>query len=293
MPNSKSNSRQNFKRIRNFVLGVTIIFFLWYTQQRKKQNKPETQKPSIKTSAIAFQKPSSESNTLQYLSIPNGGNCEELVRHAQFILCYNEKYEIPNWVSYVLDVSTLNTSLERKHAQFRADPLVKTQSASPEDYKKSGFDKGHMAPAADMKVNAQSLNESFFMSNVCPQHPRLNQGKWRILEEKVRKWAERDGKLVVITGPLIKEKLTMHIGENEVFIPSHFFKVILDIEENGDSKAIAFVLENKEENKPLPAYAISVDSLEKLSSYDFFSVLPDSIENQIEQKTVLKTWFKN
>ena len=119
---------------------------------------------------------------------PRPINGEQLVTHLGYSLSYNEKHEQANWVFYELTIDEVLGSIKRKD-QFRADPNIKTGSASLSDYKRSGYDRGHLAPAADMKWSSKAMSESFFMSNMSPQTPSFNRGIWKKLENLVRKWA--------------------------------------------------------------------------------------------------------
>ena len=98
--------------------------------------------------------------------------------------------------------------------------------ATNADYTRSGYDKGHMAPAADMKWSPQAMEESFYFSNMCPQHPQLNRRGWKNLEEKIRDWAIADSAIIIICGPIVA-KQPKTIGKNKVVVPQQFFKVVL------------------------------------------------------------------
>ena len=111
---------------------------------------------------------------------------------------------------------------------FRSDPAVRTGSAALADYKRSGFNRGHLAPAASMAWSETIMSESFILSNVSPQLPGFNQGIWRKLEEAVRKESYQHEKLVSITGHLLKPNFPT-IGPNRVSVPKAYFKVLLDI----------------------------------------------------------------
>ena len=171
---------------------------------------------------------------------------------------------------------------------FRSDPTVRTGSAALADYKRSGFDRGHLAPAASMTWSETIMSESFFLSNVSPQLPGFNQGIWRKLEEAVRKEAYQHEKLVVITGPLLEPNLPT-IGPNRVSVPKAYFKVLLDIT-NPSIEGIAFLLDNKPSTNPLVTFAYTIDSLESIIDIDFFANLSDEVEDEVEQSFNLSNW---
>ncbi len=172
---------------------------------------------------------------------------------------------------------------------FRSDTSIVTGSASLADYRGSGFDRGHLAPAGDMKWDQLAMSQSFLMSNMSPQLPAFNRGIWRKLETEVRNWALEKDSLYVITGPLFSPADSL-IGENGVGVPSHYFKVLVDLSPP-DHDMIAFLLPNSSSSEDLIQFAITVDSLEQLTAYDFFSVAPDQkMIDWLEQRIEPGNW---
>ena len=219
-------------------------------------------------------------------SIPPG---DQLIEHTYYTLSYNETYEQPDWVSYKLVADSLRLPKNPRKDRFRSDPAVSTGSASPSDYKKSGYDRGHLLPAAAMSWSKQALAETFYMSNMSPQAPQFNRGIWKKLEAQVREWALQNGELYVVTGPVLQGDLPT-IGENEVAVPRYYYKVILDIREP-EVKAIAFVLSNEKHDDPLAHFVVSIDSVERLTGIDFFYALPDFWEDSLESRSSISAWF--
>lgn len=209
----------------------------------------------------------------------------ELVKHKYYTLSYNETHEQANWVHYKLNPSFLRGSTPRTDS-FKPDPLVSTKSAQLSDYKGSGYDRGHLAPAADMKYNSLAMLESFYMSNMSPQNPSFNRGIWRRLESLVRGWGQKFEIYVSTAGVLGSNNLGA-IGKNRVTIPSKFYKVIYAPDKN---IMIGFLLSNRKQSGNLSSYAVSVDKIESITGIDFFSQLPDNIENELESKVLLKKW---
>jgi endonuclease G len=210
----------------------------------------------------------------------------EVVIHNYYTLAYSEKNEQALWVFYLLTSNNFNSSIDRSD-DFRADPLVKTGSATPADYKDSGTDRGHLCPAADMKINETSISESFYMSNMSPQLPGFNRGTWNRLEALVREWALIEDSLFIVTGPVFKDNLGV-IGANNVTIPGYYYKVIYD--PTKEKKMIAFLLRNSEKSQKIQLHVVPTDSIEKLTGIDFFAGLPDEIENRLEKKTITGLW---
>jgi endonuclease G, mitochondrial len=225
------------------------------------------------------------SESTEYLPVP----ANELVRHTYYTLSYNENYEQANWVCYTLTDSMVMNGGEERSNQFKMDALVPTGSAKTSDYTKSGYDRGHLCPAADMGFNPKAMLESFMMSNISPQKPEFNRGIWKELETAVRGWAKKEHKIIVVTGPVFRNNKGS-IGKNEVLVPGYFFKVIFDA--TSDPRIIAFVLPNEKSDQPITDYAVTTDEAEKLTGFDFFSQLPDSLETQLESTVELAGWFE-
>ena len=200
-------------------------------------------------------------------------------------MLYNAEYRIPQWVEYKLTASEVDGAYSRKGKDFRVDSNVNLPQADDSDYKKSGWSRGHMAPAADFKWSDEAMWDTFYYTNCCPQNQALNAGQWSTLEEKVRAWANKFGSVSVVTGPIVGDNINGTIGESRVVVPDAFFKAIC----SGD-QAIAFVMYNRKKNENMQKCAMSVDSLEELTGYDFFSDLDDGLEERIEASYTLKYW---
>lgn len=212
---------------------------------------------------------------------------EQIIRHSGYTVSYNKDLKIPNWVSYELTREETRGK-EKRGNRFIADPLVTGPIATNADYTRSGYDKGHMAPAADMKWSPEAMKESFYFSNMCPQHPQLNRRGWKNLEDKIRNWAIADSAIIIICGPII-EKQPKTIGKNKVVVPQQFFKVVLSPFVK-PIRAIGFLFNNEQAVEPLSSYVVTVDSIESLTNMDFFAPLPDEIENRIEADANYSLW---
>ena len=225
-----------------------------------------------------------------------GGDCTVLV-NDYFITCHDDAKRIPAWVTFHLTDVDLLGETERSD-DFRTDPeLPEGARAELADYAGSGYDRGHMAPAAAFKRSEEAMSQTFVLSNMAPQTPSLNRQMWRMIEEDVRELARAAGSIWVFTGSLFldedglpAEPITF-IGANEVAVPTHFYKVILSESAAGEFEMFGFVMANQLDRlsgEPSD-YVVSVDSVEVFSGLDFFSVLPDSVEVLLEAQTVA-TW---
>lgn len=212
----------------------------------------------------------------------------QLINHSYFSLSYNESHEQSEWVYYHLTSSMINGSYERTD-NFRTDTKVKTGSATKSDYYKSGYDRGHLAPAGDMKISSISMSESFLLSNISPQNPSFNRGGWKKLESQVRSWVLSEGDMYVVTGPIFSSNIGS-IGYNRVTIPGYYYKIIYS--KNKD-KMIGLVMPNTKITNDLKYYVKSVDYIESITGIDFFHQLEDEYENSLESKKNINDWIFN
>ena len=210
-----------------------------------------------------------------------------VIKHLGYAFQYSEKHEQAYWVGYELTKKETEKAFERTD-EFIPDPAVSSGTATVGDYAKSGYDRGHLAPAADMGWSQQAMAESFYFSNMSPQVPGFNRGIWKNLEEQVRTWAKAYDSIYVVTGPVLKEGLEQ-LGPNGVSIPKYYYKVILDNTGN-DAKAIGFLMPNEASKEPLQKFAVSVDQVEQETGIDFFNKLPDSRENAFEKEVCIPCW---
>lgn len=212
----------------------------------------------------------------------------QVVDRLGFCLGYDEKHEQSSWVCYKLTRTEVTNNKVKRTDNFRPDPEITTKSAELVDYKGSGYDRGHLAPAGDMAWSAVTMSESFFLSNISPQDPSFNRGIWRSLEELVRSWAMQNEEVFVITGPLLANGLKT-IGPNSVSVPDFYYKVILDYY-GSEKKGIAFLLPNKSADASLLMFVKSINDIELVTGFDFFHKLPDSEEEQLESTADLELW---
>ena len=237
----------------------------------------------------------SDNNNSENVSIDNieipakiAGRQEQIITHIGYTVSYNSDWKIPNWVAYELTKTEVE-GVEPRGNNFKPDPNVSDEAtATVNDYKNSGWDRGHMAPAGDMKWSKQAMKESFYFSNICPQNRNLNAGVWKDLEEQVRELAAQKGNIYVVCGPIVSNQ-PKTIGYNKVAIPDAFFKALLQ-NSNGNWHAIAFMFANESGRKPLSTYAMSVQDLQMITNIDFFPALPDSIENKVESQVDFAKW---
>lgn len=228
--------------------------------------------------------------TLNYLPTQELG--DQLVRYNYYTISYSNQHQNAEWVAYELLGARLDLSNREERQNFKSDPNVRSE-ASSSDYSNSGYDRGHLVPAHDMDFNERAMSESFYMSNVSPQVPDFNRGIWKSLEGNIRKWAKKEKRLYVITGPLLKKTVEQadRISPTGPTIPRGFFKIVMDYE-GSEKKAIAFMFKNKAIDQPLERFVTTIDLVETYTNLDFFPNLTISEEAALESVSDLSLWEK-
>lgn len=232
----------------------------------------------------------------------NHAQDHELRNYEYYSICYRENYEQAEWSAYCLTSDHLVKNAGRSD-DFRPDPQISTGSATLADYKGSGYDRGHLSPAADFAFDKTAMSETFYMSNMSPQAGSFNRGMWKDLESTVRDWAKKFGRVYVISGPVLEKEASEYetIGANKVSIPQYYYKVILaplyedekDAATPEDAKnicALAFIFPNKKCEGSFFDYAVSIDDVEKRTGLDFFSQLDEETQDKVERSVILENW---
>ncbi len=216
---------------------------------------------------------------------------EQIIRHTGFTLSFNREHNNPNWVAWELTASEASAA-GRREDNFLPDPEVAApHQVTTADYKGSGYDRGHMVPAADMHWSGRAQAECFYMTNICPQDHSLNAGSWATLEKACRRWAQQEGRVYIVCGPLYDRgrKLPTIGRDHRVTVPTGFFKCVLSLQQ-GREKAIGFIYSNRSHKQPMTQATTSVDEVERLTGMDFFVNVPDQLERRIEASYSLKVW---
>ena len=224
------------------------------------------------------------------MEIPLLNSKDSIIHHTGYSVSYNQKFRQANWVGYCLTRLETNVIYKREN-KFVQDPLIKGTDNGI-DYEKSGFDRGHLCPAADMGYSKITMQESFYYSNMSPQIPGFNRGIWKQLEEQTRNWAIEYDSLYIVVGPIFSDSMKV-IGPHQVAVPNAYYKVILD-NHKGKEKIIGFVMNNESSKNTLQSFVVSVDNVEVLTGIDFFPLFDDSLETKLESFVVLNIWnWKN
>ncbi|WP_103069853.1 DNA/RNA non-specific endonuclease [Aquimarina sediminis] len=231
-------------------------------------------------------KENGDSSELGFFYLPTS-TTGAVVVHNNYTLSYSEKHEQAEWVAYELKREHVSSN-DFKRPYFEEDKKVKSMSADWRNYKKSGYDKGHLCPAADRRYTYDAFEETFLTSNISPQNHEFNSGVWNHLEQKIRYWAKVYDGVYVVTGGVLTDDLPT-IGYEHVSVPKYFYKVVLD-KSSSNPKMVAFLVPHQDTKKPLEKFVVAVDKLEKLTGIDFFTALDDKIEDRLEASSMAKEW---
>lgn len=270
-----------------FILCIALGLVLLFTTVFKKSGSQDAVSEPLTEGASATLSQNSDAPDLLEIPVLQTSRSEQIITHKAYTVSYNADWRIPNWVAYELTRAEASGNGERAD-RFETDPEVDGASANYKDYSTSAYDRGHMAPAGDMKWDQTAMNECFYLSNICPQDHNLNSGDWNDLEMQIRYWAKKYGNVYITCGPIVSEHPET-IGYNHVAVPDAFYKVCL-AEINGTWQGIGFVFENKAGHKKLTAYCKSIDEVEKITGIDFFPNLEDNIENKVEAQYNTNAW---
>lgn len=213
---------------------------------------------------------------------------EIILKRKGYTASYNPITKLPNWVAWHLTAAHADGDAKRKGNAFHEDTDVPEPRANTYDYVRSGYDRGHMCPAGDNKWDALAMEQTFLMTNICPQDHVLNIGDWNNLEAQCRQWAKQYGDIYIVCGPILYTGKHKTIGKNKVVVPEAFFKVILRMGKS--PQAIGFIYRNNDKRHPWGDYVNSVDEVERITGYDFFPTLPDSVERRVEKKYDAEAW---
>lgn len=218
---------------------------------------------------------------------PLEGVPEQILQKTSYITSYNKNTKIPNWVAWNLSGNHADGPYKRMN-NFYEDDEVPQPRATPDDYRGSGWSRGHMCPAGDNKWDERAMYDTFSLINVCPQNANLNSGLWNSIEMDCRSWARRFGDIYIICGPIFMNREHEAIGVNKVLVPEAFFKVVLCL--NGKPKGIGFIVRNTDGTKKRDLYYNSIDQVERITGMDFFPALPDDIEDVVEATADINDW---
>ena len=235
----------------------------------------------------------------------------QLLTRLSYTTSYNKDTKCPNWVAWHLTaehtdgpyprsgepyfengeacgIGKVNKDILKGYYFVDLEAELPRQEHTDWAEMPAGMSHGHICPAGDNKWDKAAMNQSFLLTNMCPQTQKLNEGGWRKLEDKCRDWAKKYEDIYIVSGPIFYDGIRKSFGPNKIGIPDAFFKVMLCT--NGTPKAIGFIYLNDESSQSMKNNVRSVDEVEDIVGMDFFHDLPDSIENSVEAMADSSMW---
>lgn len=270
----------NWKSCKKIRLGGLVVAFLLVGIVVMGSRKPI---------GVVNETPEGGKNISSSMEIPvsRAEKKQTVKKRFAYTVSYNHETRQPNWVAWVLTASHCTGDVQRM--AFEDDDDMPLPKGCKSDYYNSGFDKGHMCPAGDNKWSVKAMQDCFLMTNMCPQNHGLNAGVWNSIEQQCRSWAKKYGKVYIVCGPVFLNKQHRKLGKNKVVVPDAFFKVVLRV--GKEPQALGFICRNQsQKGKKKNDFLNSVDEVERITGYDFFSELPDDIEKRVEAKADLSQW---
>ena len=213
------------------------------------------------------------------------------LRRYAYRCWYSETLRIPLAVSWYLTGDHVSGDYKRKGVAFHPDYDVKGVAVTTQDYVQSGYDRGHMCPSGDNKWNQKAQEQSFLMTNICPQNHNLNTNDWNDLEQRCRQWARKYGRVYIVCGPVLRGDQHKTIGkqrQRRITVPEAFYKVVLRM--GRDTTAIGFVYENIGTSQPMKEAVRTVDEIEEMTGMDFFCHLDKGVQARVEAHSDLGDW---
>jgi endonuclease G len=267
-----------------FIAIGLLLLILLFTCNTQRSNTTTATTASTTTARVSLPTFSPSD-----IGLPEVTPSADIIRHSAYTLSYNQPHKQPQWVAYLQTAQHTQTATQVRADRFTPDPLANFATATDEDYERQGFDRGHMAPAEDMAWSKLTMQESFYFTNISPQLPAFNRGVWRRLENLLRYWSEAYDSVYIVTGPVLTAGLPF-IGINKVSVPRLFYKVVMQYNRKG-AKVIGFVLPNEASAATLQNFAVTVDSVERLTGINFFHKLPDDVEEKLESTVNVTEWL--
>lgn len=266
---------------RIFLINFTLLSFSAFAQYPA----PDTECPAPLWLSDSSRVYSSLDSNLQF-ELASVDSTGIVIHHTGYSVLFLNQHKQAGWVAYELTAEECNSLYKRKN-RFIPEPNADEFSATNNDYSHSGFDRGHLAPAADMGWSEVSMAESFYFSNISPQLPAFNRGVWKRLETLVRDWSKQNSSILIATGPVFTSS-DSSIGSG-VTVPAYFYKVVIDYSWP-DVKGIGFILPHSASSESLQSFAVSIDTVETLTGIDFFYQLPDEVEEALESNVCISAW---
>ncbi len=283
--------RRRNKSVAGTLISLCVAALALVVSQVRQE--PQPQEPSVVTGSGARDakdvSPTAQEASSKGYELPAPVAGEIRLERVGYTVSYNKETREPNWVAWRLTRDHAQGRVKREGMTFAEDDDVPEPRALLADYYASGYDRGHMCPAADCKWSEEAMRQSFLLTNVCPQDQNLNRGEWNDVEQLCREWAVRYGEVYIACGPVFQGRSPRRrLGKGRVWVPDAFFKVVYCPSDGG--KAIGFLYRNGDDRQTYDESVRSVDALEQLTGYDFFTALDDKVESRVEASADWNDW---
>jgi len=283
-----------YRTIGTFVFGAAVSTGVHYHMDNKLPN--WISKMSMAATPIPSQ---TRPNDIMALGFPGTTNLK--MRH-NYVLSYDRRLRNPIWVvEHLTKDNTCKTenTVDRSKFDFSEDSSVPAIfRATNKDYYKSGFDRGHLAAAANHRSHSEWMEETFLLTNISPQKPKLNQITWNNLEKYTRSLCHHYEDVFVCSGPLFLPQRSCSDGKlyvtyqvlepNHVAVPTHFFKVIV-CQKKGNFDLQCYVMPNEDlvdPDQPIANFLTPLDAVEKASGLSICQALPKDRLRMVNKQKV-------
>lgn len=246
-------------------------------------------------------KPVIPSNTSRISQIMKYGfpGLDNVRSYSDYVLSYDRRNRVAHWVFEHLTATSIkpNDNVDRSKCDFRSDesihPFFRSENT---DYKRSGYDRGHMAAAGNHRLHQSHCDDTFFLSNMAPQVGRgFNRDSWNRLESYVRKLTKTYPNVYCCTGPLYLPRRESDgkmyvkyevIGSNTVAVPTHFYKVVVCETTDGKLELESYIMPNQviSDDTPLTVFQVPPETVERSSGLLFFDKIQRKQLNKINGK---------
>lgn len=223
----------------------------------------------------------------------------KILRYQAFECGYLPRVKLSLWVAYCYYQGQINTLPSRYRGRFVPDTfrLAKNEAGFPQCYDsipefiRYPIDKGHLAPDAAIKVFGRTAQrETYFLTNIIPQFASTNRFIWSGLEKKIRRWGEKDTVWVLVGPVFFAHRDTCWLGTHNIAIPHALYAVVI---KKRPRQLLGFLIPNdsiQRYTRALPRFIVSIDSIEKITGFDFCPELADSTARRLEARTPAQLW---
>ncbi len=220
--------------------------------------------------------------------LPEGAVNAEILEKSYFTIGYNNRYRQPEWVSYRLTKPLMDQPGLSHNEKFTEDLDIAGNYPIFPDYRRTRLGALQLVSPAEMGWSMIATRETFLSSNICPQDTSISNGVWQELTRQSQQWAIDKGALHIVSGTVFQGRIRS-FGRNRISIPSHFYKVLLDFTPP-KLQGVGFIIPNRATELSLRRFMVSIDSVEVFTGMNFFSGVPEHIQETLESSLTPRDW---